>query len=55
MLVGKFDRDIEQLSRTAIFLSEIAITVKPRKRITVLADEPDNRILDSAQMACQVF
>lgn len=48
ILAEKFDRNIEELSRTAIFLSEIATTVAPRERISVLSDEPDNRILEYA-------
>lgn len=48
ILAEKFDRDIEQLSRTAVFMSEIAITVKPRSRVDILSDEPDNRILECA-------
>lgn len=48
ILAEKFERNIEELSRTAIFLSEIAITVEPTGRLTILSDEPDNRILECA-------
>jgi uncharacterized protein len=48
VLAGKFGRDPEELSRVAVLLSEGAEMVKPHKRLTVLADEPDNRILECA-------
>ena len=48
VLAQKFSRGAEELSRTAIFLSELADLVTPRKKLTVLEDEPDNRILECA-------
>jgi len=48
ILSEKFERNIEELSRTAIYLSEIATTVEPAERLTVLSDDPDNRILECA-------
>ena len=48
VLAGKFGRDPEELSRVAVLLSEGAEMVKPHKSLTVLADEPDNRILECA-------
>ena len=48
VLAGKFGRDAEELSRVAVLLAEAADLVKPRKHLTVLADEPDNRILECA-------
>jgi uncharacterized protein len=48
VLAQKFSKGPEELSRTAVFLSELAELVVPRKRITVLDDEPDNRILECA-------
>ena len=48
ILAEKFERNIEELSRTAVFLSEIAVTVEPSACLTVLSDEPDNRILECA-------
>ena len=48
VLAGKFGRDAEELSRVAVLLAEAAQLVKPRKRLTLLADEPDNRILECA-------
>jgi putative PIN family toxin of toxin-antitoxin system len=48
VLASKFDRDKETISRTAVFLSDLGTVVKPSRRITVLKDEPDNRILECA-------
>jgi putative PIN family toxin of toxin-antitoxin system len=48
VLAAKFSRDREAISRTAIYLSDIASLVKTRKRIKVFKDEPDNRILECA-------
>ena len=48
ILVEKFERNIEQLSRTAIFLSGKAITVVPKERLTTLSDDSDNRLLECA-------
>jgi putative PIN family toxin of toxin-antitoxin system len=48
VLSMKFRRDREEISRVAVFLSEIAEWVKPTRGIRVLKDEPDNRILECA-------
>ena len=48
VLASKFDRDKEVLSRTAVFLADLGAIVKPAKRIKLLADEPDNRVLECA-------
>ncbi|GBE05905.1 MAG TPA: putative toxin-antitoxin system toxin component, PIN family [Nitrospirae bacterium] len=48
VLSSKFSRDREAISRTAVNLSELAEVVYPRKKIHVLQDEPDNRILECA-------
>ena len=48
VLAEKFLRTPEQLSRTAIFLTDLAEVVAPRTKLTVLDDEPDNRILECA-------
>jgi uncharacterized protein len=48
VLAQKFFKGPEELSRTAVFLSELGELVVPRKKLTVLDDEPDNRILESA-------
>jgi putative PIN family toxin of toxin-antitoxin system len=48
VLGRKFSMDREELARTALFLGELAEHVAPRRRITVLADDPDNRVLECA-------
>ena len=48
VLGRKFSRDKEELARVALFLSELAEHVSPRKRIEALTDEPDNRVLECA-------
>ncbi|MEX2165102.1 MAG: putative toxin-antitoxin system toxin component, PIN family [Sulfuricaulis sp.] len=51
VLARKFDRNPEELSRAAVYLSELAEVVTPRRRLKVLRDEPDNRILECAATA----
>jgi putative PIN family toxin of toxin-antitoxin system len=48
VLAQKFSKGPEELSRTAVFLSELAELTVPRKKLAVLGDEPDNRILECA-------
>ncbi|HEX4984948.1 MAG TPA: putative toxin-antitoxin system toxin component, PIN family, partial [Burkholderiales bacterium] len=48
ILARKFSRDAEELAHVAVFLSDITTTVKPRRKLAVLADEPDNRVLECA-------
>ena len=48
VLARKFSRDAEELAHVAVFLSNLAITVRPRRRLQVVKDEPDNRILECA-------
>jgi len=48
VLARKFDRDPDELARVALFLSELGETVDPEVEIRLLADEPDNRILECA-------
>jgi len=48
VLASKFSRDSEQLSRVALFLTEIGELVAPSQEITLLADGPDNRVLECA-------
>lgn len=48
VLVAKFSRDEDEISRIALFLSEIAEWTKPTEIINTLKDEPDNRILECA-------
>ncbi len=48
VLARKFDHDREQIARTAVFLVELAEVVDPPDRLSVLDDDPDNRILECA-------
>jgi putative PIN family toxin of toxin-antitoxin system len=48
VLGQKFDRDREMLARTTVFLVDLATVVTPRRKLSVLADEPDNRVLECA-------
>jgi putative PIN family toxin of toxin-antitoxin system len=48
VLARKFGRDAEELSRVAVFLSELGEMVNPRRTLRVLKDDPDNRILECA-------
>lgn len=51
VLARKFARDREELARVAVFLSDLGEIVEPAESITVLADEPDNRIVECALAA----
>jgi putative PIN family toxin of toxin-antitoxin system len=51
VLARKFARDAEELARVAVFLGELATMVKPTRRLRVLKDAPDNRILECAAAA----
>jgi putative PIN family toxin of toxin-antitoxin system len=48
VLGHKFSKSAEELSRTAVFFSELAELVVPRKKLAILDDESDNRILECA-------
>jgi len=48
VLARKFSRDREELAHIAVYLSDLAITVGPRRPLRVLKDPPDNRILECA-------
>ena len=47
-LANKFSRDIEALSRVAVNLTEMSEMITPRKKLKVLKDDPDNRVLECA-------
>ena len=47
-LLGKFKWDREMVDTAISHIAEVATVVKPAKRIAVLTDEPDNRILECA-------
>jgi uncharacterized protein len=48
VLARKFSRNREELARGAVWLAEIAEWVRPTHRLSVAADEADNRILECA-------
>jgi len=48
ILSRKFSRDAEELAHIAVFIAEVGTLVKPRKRLQIVADEPDNRIIECA-------
>ena len=48
VLARKFSRDADELARVAVFLTDLASVARPRRKVQVLADEPDNRILECA-------
>jgi putative PIN family toxin of toxin-antitoxin system len=51
VLARKFARDPEELAHVAVFVSELATVVAPRRRLRIVQDEPDNRILECAVAA----
>lgn len=48
VLSRKFGKDKEELARVAVFLADIAQLIEPKRKIRILSDEPDNRILECA-------
>ena len=48
VLARKFARAREELARVAVLLADLGETVRPRRRISILKDEADNRILECA-------
>jgi putative PIN family toxin of toxin-antitoxin system len=48
VLAHKFSRAPEELARIAVFLSDLGTLVTPKRKLAVLDDEPDNRILECA-------
>ena len=51
VLARKFARDREELARIAVFLADLGEIFEPTESLAVLADEPDNRILECAVAA----
>ena len=47
--VRKFNYEPEEAVNMADKIREISITVYPQKRINIIKDEPDNRILECAE------
>jgi putative PIN family toxin of toxin-antitoxin system len=48
VLARKFAREREELARVAVLLADLGEMVRPRRRLRVLRDEADNRILECA-------
>jgi uncharacterized protein len=48
ILGRKFARDAEELAHVAVFMSDLAVIVAPKRRLRVVKDEPDNRIIECA-------
>ncbi len=48
VLARKFSRDAESLAHVAVFLGDLATITKPGRRLKVLKDAADNRILECA-------
>jgi putative PIN family toxin of toxin-antitoxin system len=48
VLARKFARDAEELAHVAVFATELAVIVTPKRRLRVVKDDPDNRILECA-------
>ncbi len=48
VLARKFRQDAEQLAHDAILLARIGEIIATRQRLTLLKDDPDNRILECA-------
>ena len=47
-LSRKFSRDGEELAHVAVFLAEISELCQPTRKVRVLKDDPDNRVLECA-------
>ncbi len=50
VLAVKFSRDAESLSQVAVIVTEMAEAVKPQDRVKVFKDDPDNRVLECAEV-----
>ncbi|MBC7945225.1 MAG: putative toxin-antitoxin system toxin component, PIN family [Burkholderiales bacterium] len=48
VLARKFGRNPEELSRVALFLADLAEIIRPRGKVRILHDDPDNRVLECA-------
>ncbi len=46
ILARKFSRNREAISRVAVYLSDLGEIAQPAKKIKILSDDPDNRILE---------
>lgn len=50
VLARKFSRRADELAHVAVFLNELADFVRPQRRLAILTDEADNRVLECAQV-----
>lgn len=50
VLARKFAREAEELARAALLLADLGELIRPKRRLKVLRDDPDNRILECAVM-----
>jgi uncharacterized protein len=50
-LKGKFHWDDEHIKAAVRHVAAVAVVVEPVERLAVVADEPDNRILECARQA----
>jgi len=48
VLGRKFAGDAEELAHVAVFVSDLATVAAPKRRLRVVKDDPDNRILECA-------
>ena len=48
VLADKFGRGREELSHVAVLLTDMAESVRPTRRLSILKDDSDNRILECA-------
>ncbi len=48
VLGRKFARSTEELARLSVFFADLAEVISPGRTLDVLADDPDNRILECA-------
>jgi len=48
VLSQKFSRDSEEISRVALYLTDLTHLVQPKEKINILEDKPDNRVLECA-------
>jgi putative PIN family toxin of toxin-antitoxin system len=48
VLSRKFARDAEELAHVAVFVSELATVVTPKRRLRVVLDDQGNRIIECA-------
>jgi hypothetical protein len=48
ILVGKFFWTLEEADAAEVWLNTFSTSVNPKNRIAVIADDPDNRILECA-------